>query len=198
MEIYSLEYKFNFLKFDKLKKQQMKNILAFAGSNSSDSINKQLSIYAASLVEGAKATILDLNDFDLPIYSKDLEAEKGIPENATKFLDYIKQSDGIVLSLAENNGAYSAVFKNLFDWLSRAEQKNWLGKPMLLMATSPGARGGQSVLQMAEDRFPRHNANIVGKFSLPSFNDNFSDGKIINDDLNNKLKEEVKQFEKSL
>lgn len=198
MEIYSLEYKFNFLKFDKLKKQQMKNILAFAGSNSSDSINKQLSIYAASLVEGAKATILDLNDFDLPIYSKDLEAEKGIPENATKFLDYIKQSDGIVLSLAENNGAYSAVFKNLFDWLSRAEQKNWLGKPMLLMATSPGARGGQSVLQMAEDRFPRHNANIVGKFSLPSFSDNFSDGKIINDDLNNKLKEEVKQFEKSL
>lgn len=198
MEIYSLEYKFNFLKFDKLKKQQMKNILAFAGSNSSDSINKQLSIYAASLVEGAKATILDLNDFDLPIYSKDLEAEKGIPENATKFLDYIKQSDGIVLSLAENNGAYSAVFKNLFDWLSRAEQKNWLGKPMLLMATSPGARGGQSVLQMAEDRFPRHNANIVSKFSLPSFNDNFSDGKIINDDLNNKLKEEVKHFEKSL
>ena len=58
----------------------MKNILAFAGSNSSDSINKQLSIYAASLVDGAKATILDLNNFDLPIYSKDLEAEKGIPE----------------------------------------------------------------------------------------------------------------------
>ena len=176
----------------------MKNILAFAGSNSSDSINKHLSTYAASLVDGAKATILDLNNFDLPIYSKDLEAEKGIPENATKFLDYIKQSDGIILSLAENNGAYSAVFKNLFDWLSRAEQKNWLGKPMLLMATSPGARGGQSVVQMAVDRFPRHDANIVGKFSLPSFNDNFSDGKIINEELNGELKEEVKQFEKNL
>ncbi len=176
----------------------MKHIIAFAGSNNSDSINKQLATYASGLVDGVKVTILDLNDFELPIYSKDLEAESGVPENAVKFLDHLKKSDGIVLSLAENNGAYSAVFKNLFDWLSRAEQKNWLGKPMLLMATSPGARGGQSVLQMAVDRFPRHDAKIVGKFSLPSFNDNFSNGNITNEELNNQLKEEIKQFQESL
>ena len=175
-----------------------KHIIAFAGSNNSDSINKQLATYASGLVDGVKVTILDLNDFELPIYSKDLEAESGVPENAVKFLDHLKKSDGIVLSLAENNGAYSAVFKNLFDWLSRAEQKNWLGKPMLLMATSPGARGGQSVLQMAVDRFPRHDAKIVGKFSLPSFNDNFSNGNITNEELNNQLKEEIKQFQESL
>lgn len=176
----------------------MKHIIAFAGSNSSDSINKQLAIYASSLINDVEVTVLDLNDFNLPIYSKDFEAEKGIPDNVLKFLNYLKDSDGIVLSLAENNGAYSAVFKNLFDWLSRAEQKNWLGKPMLLLATSPGARGGQSVLQMAVDRFPRHDANIVGKFSLPSFNENFLNGKIVNEELNNQLKEEAQQFKKSI
>lgn len=176
----------------------MKQIIAFAGSNSSDSINKQLATYTASLVDDAEATVLDLNNFDLPIYSKDLEAQDGIPKNATKFLEHLKKGDGIIISLAENNGAYSAVFKNLFDWLSRAEQKNWLGKPMLLMATSPGARGGQSVLQMALDRFPRHDANIVGKFSLPSFNDNFSEGEITNSELNNELLKEVKQFKNSI
>ena len=78
------------------------------------------------------------------------------------------------------------------------EGKNWLGKPMLLMATSPGARGGQSVLQMAVDRFPRHDANIVGKFSLPSFNENFLNGKVVNEELNNQLKEEAQQFQKSI
>ncbi|WP_179345133.1 NADPH-dependent FMN reductase [Winogradskyella ursingii] len=176
----------------------MKHIIAFAGSNSSDSINKQLATYAASLVSDVKVEVLDLNNFDLPIYSKDLEAKEGIPKNAIKFLDILKKGDGIVLSLAENNGAYSAVFKNLFDWLSREEQKNWLGKPMLLMAASPGARGGKSVLQMAADRFPRHDANIVGKFSFPSFDENFSEGKITNDDLNKELLEEVKQFKNSL
>ena len=108
----------------------MKNIIAFAGSNSSDSINKKLAIYAANLVEEAKVTILDLNNFELPIYSKDLEAQEGIPDNAKKFLNYIKQTDGIVLSLAENNGAYSAVFKNLFDWMSRIDGKLWSSKPM--------------------------------------------------------------------
>jgi NAD(P)H-dependent FMN reductase len=176
----------------------MKHIIAFAGSNSSDSINKQLATYAAFLVDNAEALILDLNNFTMPIYSKDLEASEGIPNNATRFLELLKTTDGIILSLAENNGAYSAVFKNLFDWLSRAEQKNWLGKPMLLMATSPGANGGQSVLEMAMDRFPRHDANIVGKFSLPSFNENFSDGKITNEAMNTELLEEVKQFKNSL
>ncbi|WP_225037117.1 NADPH-dependent FMN reductase [Winogradskyella sp. SM1960] len=176
----------------------MKHIIAFAGSNSSDSINKQLVTYTASLVDNAKATILDLNDFDLPIFSKDLEAKEGIPKNAIKFLDILKEGDGIIVSLAENNGSYAAVFKNLFDWLSRAEQKNWLGKPMLLMASSPGARGGQSVLQIALDRFPRHNADIVGKYSLPSFNDNFSEGKITNTELNNELLTQVKQFKNSI
>lgn len=176
----------------------MKNILAFAGSNSSDSINKQLATYASSLVEDAKVTILDLNDFDLPIYSKDLEAEKGIPDTTKKFYKYIEATDGMVISLAENNGAYSTVFKNLFDWLSRFEQKFFLGKPMLLMATSPGGRGGASVLAMAKERFPRHDAKIATEFSLPQFKENFSGGKITHKDLDDKLKEAVARFQKEL
>lgn len=176
----------------------MKNILAFAGSNSSDSINKQLATYASSVVENTNTTILDLNDFDLPIYSKDLEAKKGIPENAKAFFNHIKNTDGIVLSLAENNGSYAAVFKNLFDWISRLEQKTFLGKPMLLMATAPGSRGGASVLAAAHDRFPRHDAKIVAEFSLPFFGEKFKDGKITDTEFNSKLKEAVKTFQNSL
>ncbi|WP_435412667.1 NADPH-dependent FMN reductase [Psychroserpens mesophilus] len=176
----------------------MKHIIAFGGSNSKNSINKQLAIYAASLVDDAKVTILDLNDFELPIYGIDFEIEHGIPDTAFQFIDHIKSSDGIIISLAEHNGAYSTAFKNLFDWMSRAEQKTFFKKPMLLMATSPGARGGQSVLGMANDRFPRHDAEITGMFSLPSFGTNFQDGKIINEDLNNQLLNQVKQFQDKL
>lgn len=176
----------------------MKNIIAFAGSNSKASINKQLAVYASGLVEDVEVTILDLNDFDLPIYGIDYEIEHGIPDNAHKFLQHIKSSDGIVLSLAEHNGAYATVFKNIFDWMSRVEQKTFMEKPMLLMAASPGGRGGQSVLDIASDRFPRHNATIVGTFSLPSFGENFQNGKITNDDLNNQLLKEVEQFAESL
>jgi len=176
----------------------MKNILAFAGSNSKDSINKQLVVYASVLLEDAKVTILDLNDFELPIFSKHLEENEGIPENAIAFLNHLKQADGVVLSLAENNGAYTAVFKNLFDWMSRAEGKLFYGKPMLLMATSDGKRGGASVLAMAYSRFPRHNAAIAAQFSLPSFFENFADQKITNPELDRQLKEAIKLFQKEL
>ncbi|NRD23456.1 NAD(P)H-dependent oxidoreductase [Winogradskyella litoriviva] len=176
----------------------MKNIIAFAGSNSKQSINKQLASYAASLVDNAKTEVLDLNDYNLPQYSVDFEQENGFPENAKRFVEAIKNADGIIISLAEHNGAYTSVFKNLFDWMSRVEQKTFQNKPMLLMATSPGARGGASVLAIAKDRFPRHDADIVSEFSLPSFFENFSEGKISNDALNEQLLIQVKQFENAL
>ena len=172
----------------------MNKIIAFAGSDSKTSINKQLASYAASLVEGVETTILDLNDFELPMYSMNRELSDGIPDNAKKFLNIIKSSDGIILSLAEHNGTYATVFKNLFDWMSRIDGKLWSNKPMLLMSASPGARGGATGLEIALGRFGFMGGNVVGSFSLPSFNDNFSDGKIINNDLNNKLLEEVKAF----
>ncbi|MEW4925002.1 NAD(P)H-dependent oxidoreductase [Algibacter sp. 2305UL17-15] len=176
----------------------MKNIIAFAGSNSKNSINKQLATYAASLVEDVETNILDLNDFELPVYGIDLETKKGIPDNAQQFLDLIKSSDGVILSLAEHNGAYSTAFKNIFDWMSRIDGKLWSEKPMLLMATSPGARGGASVLEIAKGRFPYMGGNIVTDFSLPSFFDNFKGGEVINDELNTDLKHKVELFQKAL
>lgn len=176
----------------------MKNIIAFAGSNSKHSINKNLATYASTLVEDVEVNVLDLNDFNLPLYGMDYEIANGIPDNAHKFLELIKASNGIILSLAEHNGAYATVFKNLFDWMSRIDGKLWGDIPMLLMATSPGARGGASVLEIAKARFPFMGGHVVAEFSLPSFGDNFSEGKIINKDLNTKLKEQVKLFKQAL
>lgn len=176
----------------------MKKIIAFAGSNSKDSINKKLATYTSSLVKDVQISILDLNDFPLPLYSIDLENEKGIPENAHKFLEILKSTDGIILSLAEHNGAYATVFKNLFDWLTRIEGKMFFGKPMLLMATSPGGRGGVTVLDIAKGRFPFHDARIIDDFSLPFFGDNFSDKKITNQEWDEKLKSAVGKFQNAL
>ncbi len=176
----------------------MKNIIAFAGTNSKNSINKNLAAYATSLVKGVEVQVLDLNDFELPLYGIDFEAEHGIPDNANTFLNLIKSSDGIVLSLAEHNGAYATVFKNLLDWMSRIDGNLWSEKPMLLMATSPGARGGATVLDIAKGRFPFMGGNIVGEFSFPLFGDNFYEGCITNEELNNILKKQVEALQKAL
>ena len=173
----------------------MNQVLVFAGSNSNKSINKKLAIYASTFIKNLKIKILDLNDFELPIYSEQHQTDFGIPENAIEFLSNIKASEGIILSLAEHNGAYTAAFKNLFDWMSVKDGKLWSDIPMLLLATSPGTRGGKSVLEIAKSRFPYMGGNIIDTFSLPLFSDNFKENKIINSDLNEVLKLKVKFLE---
>ncbi|NNC70545.1 MAG: NAD(P)H-dependent oxidoreductase [Flavobacteriaceae bacterium] len=176
----------------------MKNITAFAGSNSQSSINKQLATYASGMLNGQTVEVLDLNDYELPLYSIDLENEEGIPENAKAFLEKLHASDGIILSLAEHNGAYSTAFKNIFDWMSRIDGKLWKEIPMLLMATSPGGRGGSSVLEIAKNRFPYMGGNIVSSFSLPNFYDNFKGGSISDESLNDQLINAVTTLKENL
>ncbi len=172
-------------------------IIAFAGSNSTTSINKKLVTYATTLFENADVEILDLNDYEMPLFSVDREKEIGEHELALKFLDKLKSADIIAVSLAENNGNYSAAFKNLFDWCSRAEKEVFQNKPMLLMATAPGARGGKSVLEIAQNNLVRYGANIQAVFSLPVFYENFDveKGVISNAKFDAQLKSLIATFE---
>lgn len=171
-------------------------IIAFAGSNSKNSINKKLTTYATSLFEKAEVEVLDLNDFQMPLFSVDIEKEIGQHPLAKAFLYKISTADILVVSLAENNGNYSVAFKNVYDWCSRINGKVFQEKPMLLMATSPGGRGGASVLEIAKNAFPRYGAIVKATFSLPSFNDNFDveKGRISNKELDKQLKEIVNNF----
>lgn len=170
-------------------------ILTFAGSNSKNSINKKLVTYTCSLFQSKDVEILDLNDYELPLFGVDYENAHGVPQKALNFAAKIDESDLIIISFAEHNGAYSVAFKNIFDWLSRIpNRKAWGGKSMFLMATSPGARGGSSVLEIAKARFPFNGGTVLDTFSLPNFNDNFST-KITNDILNQELIEKVKRIE---
>ena len=151
----------------------MKKVVAFGASSSSQSINKQFAKWAADQLKDCEVTILDLNDFEMPIFSVDREKSDGIPPVAAQFKDALSTVDGIIISFAEHNGGYSAAFKNILDWFSRIERPIWMNKPMLLLATSPGARGAQGVLATAKSAFPHQGAQVIGSFSLPSFNENF-------------------------
>jgi chromate reductase len=148
-------------------------IIAFGASPSKNSINKKLATYAATLFENAEVEVLDLNDFQMPIFTVDIEPAIGQHELAKAFLAKIATADILVVSMAENNGNYSATFKNIFDWCTRISAKVFQEKPMLLMATSPGARGGASVLEIAKKAFPFYGGNVKATFSLPSFDANF-------------------------
>lgn len=172
-------------------------LLAIGGSNSKKSINKAFAYYTAQLFNNASISKVDISELNIPIYSIDNENELGIPKEVNEFAKKIDESDLIILSLAENNGSFNVGFKNVLDWTSRIkDRKTFNYKPMLLIATSPGARGGITVLNSAKMLFPYSGAKVLATFSLPEFYDNFDFQKgVTNDQLLDNLKTIVNQIE---
>jgi NAD(P)H-dependent FMN reductase len=172
-------------------------ILAFSGSNSSSSINKQLVKFALKSYVDDDINMIDLNDYAMPIFSVDLE-KSGFPNEAHQFLNQIEECDAIICSLAEHNRSYTVAFKNLFDWTSRVNAKLFQNKPMFLMATSPGGFGGGNVLQTAKTFFPQFGADIIENFSLPKFYENFDvDNGIILPEKLEEFNEKTQSFKNS-
>ena len=172
-------------------------ILVFAASNSQQSINKQLVAYTSSLIEDAQVELLNLNDYEMPIYSVEREINDGIPESAQIFFDKIGAADTIFISYAEHNGTYTAAFKNIYDWMSRISMKVYQDKAVIMLATSPGQRGGAGVLQAATSSAPFFGANILGSLSVPQFYENFKDGKLINTKLDEQLRKTLASIGKN-
>jgi NAD(P)H-dependent FMN reductase len=175
----------------------MKKIAAFAGSTSSTSINKQLATYAAEQLQNVAYDVLDLNDYQAPIFSEDTERLEEYPEGIRKFNETLDQYDGFIISLAEHNGTYAAAFKNIFDWASRKNREVFRKKPVLVMATSPGG-GGANVLEAGKATFPHMGAEVVASFSLGGFYDAFKEGKIVIEEKNKELQEAVATLEKAI
>lgn len=172
-------------------------VLAFAASNSKQSINKKLVTYASQFLTDAEIEILDLNDYEIPLFSVDREKEFGEPpELAVKFFNKIGQSDALLISYAEHNGSYTAAYKNLFDWTSRIDQKVFQGKPMVLLATSPGPGGARNVLATAKNSAPFFGGEVKADLSIPSFNKVFDYGtnKFIDLTIEDKLKATVAEL----
>lgn len=169
-------------------------ILAFAATSSRKSINKQLINHAVSLLNDTDAhdvEVLDLNDYELPLFSEDREAELGQPQLAHDFLGKIAESDAVVISFAEHNGSYTAAYKNTFDWASRINPKVFQNKPMVMLATSPGPGGAASVLATATSSAVYFDGEVRSSLSIPSFYDNFDSesGKLHNNELTIQLGE---------
>jgi len=128
-------------------------ILVFAGSARRDSLNKKLARVAseAARAAGAEATLVDLQDYPLPVYHGDLEAADGMPANGMRLRELFMQHDALLIASPENNASVSALLKNALDWVSRSigDGKGdnsglapYRDKLAALLAASPGAFGG--------------------------------------------------------
>lgn len=173
-------------------------ILAFAASNSTQSVNKQLLSCAHTLLAAdIEFELIDLNDYEMPLYGIDREQADGIPQLAQDFLDKIAQADALLISFAEHNGSYSVAYKNVYDWASRINTKVFQQKPAVMLATSPGKGGAGRVLAAAVGSASSAGADLKGSLSIPSFYDNFDSdsGQLTDPQLKDDLAGVLEQFE---
>ncbi len=177
----------------------MAQILAFAGSNSTTSINFKLVQHTVSLIHGHSTQTLNMANYPFPMYSIDIENAKGYSNSLVELKDDIQRADGLVLSVNEHNGNPSAYFKNVLDWLSRIDRKFLSNTKVFLMSTSGGKRGGIGSLGVINSMIPRFGAEVTATFSLPEFSNNFEiDKGIIDTELAANHKKALETFLKSL
>lgn len=176
----------------------MKKIIAFAGSNSSVSINKKLLNLVIPTFTNTEVELLDLRDFKVDVYSPDDEKESGFPAKIQELFAKMTEADGFLISVPEHNGSMPAVFKNTLDWLSRMGRKVFNQKPTVLLSATPGGRAGAGVLGHIESIMPHQGAEVVALYGVGNFHSKWEEG-VFNDkkDLD-VLKDIVQKLEAAL
>lgn len=148
-------------------------MLVFVGSNSSKSINEQLT--KAVLKElNVTHTFIDLKTLDIPLFSEDLEREIKSPKGIVSLKDQIEAFEHILITTNEHNGNLSAFFKNIVDWLSRADKSFLQGKKVFILSTSNGKRGGLGANESLQKMIESFGCEVYESYAFSSFSENFN------------------------
>ena len=166
-------------------------LLAISGSPSTPSINEQLLRCACSMAARHEIDLVSVRDIEAPFYSAEEEDGPGIPPAVHDLWARMEAADGILFATPEYNGGMPARLKNTVDWISRVGgMGKFFPRPLLLLSTSTGRRGGATVLQSLEKRMPWWGATLVGSFSLPKYGEFFdaAAGRIVQPDKEAELR----------
>ena len=170
-------------------------ILLISGSTRHKSYNRKLiGIVEQEFINlNFLAKVIDLKNYELPIYNGDYEDRHGIPSNAKKLKKLFKTSQGLFISTPEYNGGIPALLKNTLDWISRKDEgekslESFTGIVAGLVSASPGMKGGKRALQKLRQQLQDLGVTVINEeFSLSKADSRFSkEGKLqIVDDQQN-------------
>lgn len=163
-------------------------MLVLVGSNSSTSINEQLT---KSVLKELKIVheFIDIKTLNIPLFSEDLEKEIGSPDGIKLLMERIIHHEHIFITTNEHNQSLSAFFKNVLDWLSRIELKFLVNKKVFILSTSEGRRGALGANESLQKLTARFGCETYEWFAFPSFNENFDreNQQILNQEFLNEI-----------
>jgi NAD(P)H-dependent FMN reductase len=138
-------------------------ILAFSGSARRESLNRKFLAFAVQAARelGCEVSLLDLNEFDLPLYNGDLEDRDGLPANAAKLIGLIASHDALLVASPEYNSMMTPLLKNTIDWCSRGDSDPFPGRAAAVISASPGPFGGVRSMSQAQQLLLKLGCHVV-------------------------------------
>ncbi len=173
------------------------NVLVFAASLRSDSLNRQLADVAARVARQAGATVdhASMRDFDVPSYDGDIEKAEGVPKGADELRRRLTACDAFIISSPEYNASMPGVLKNLIDWTSRFRPQPFDTKQCLLMSASPSMAGGNRGLWALRMPLEHLGARVYpDMFSLAQAHRALADGDIADAALRERFGKNLQAF----
>lgn len=89
----------------------------------------------------ANAEIVDLNDYQFPVFHERLKFQQNPLPAAVEFAQKINLADGVIIVTPEYNGGIPAALKNVVDLLI----EEWQKKPVAIATVSAGPFAGSQV-----------------------------------------------------
>jgi chromate reductase len=101
-------------------------ILIIPGSTRTGSLNVRLAALAAKelTLSDAEVNRISLEDYPLPLYNADDDANSGAPPAAVKLKQMIGVHHGVLIVSPEYNGSTPPALKNAIDWVSQVRERN--------------------------------------------------------------------------
>ena len=134
-----------------------------SGSSRTASMNRKLVTAMAHVftAAGANVQIIDLSDYEMPIYNGDFEDANGQPETAHALIKTLMGCDGVFIATPEYNGSLPALLKNTIDWTTRIGLEHFSTPVYAIGSATPGALSGIMALRQLHFILNRLGAQVV-------------------------------------
>lgn len=153
----------------------MHHIAIISSSVRKERNSHRVALYFKKFIEENKMAtveILDLNEYQFPVFEERLRLQTDPPANVLDFAAKIKAATGVLIVTPEYNGGYPASLKNVVDLL----YEEWHRKPIAISTVSDGIFGGTQVITSLQFSLWKIRAwTVPAMFPVPKVKDAFDE-----------------------
>ena len=153
----------------------MSNIAIISASVREGRMSHRVAVHlhrTISAMQGHSADMLDLKEFNFPLFPERLKFMKDPGEKVNDLATRIRNADGVIMVTPEYNGAAPASLKNVIDLLT----EDWNKKPIALSTVSSGAFGGsQTLVSLLFSLWKIRGWVVSPAMQVPTIKENFNE-----------------------